>query len=72
MQKSQPSLDNESKVVIERARKTPETYKQIDNSRSSIQGNKYVNKGLSKGKSDLDNSVMQPLNSSIVRDRSPE
>lgn len=37
-------------------------------------GNKYVNRGISQGKNDLDNSIIQPLNSSVVnvRDLTPE
>jgi hypothetical protein len=35
-------------------------------------GKKYVNKGISNARPvDLDNSILQPLNSSVMQDRSP-
>lgn len=48
----------------------------LDNprSQSNTPGKKYVNKGISKAvpfNEDLDNSILQPLNSSIMQDRTP-
>jgi hypothetical protein len=77
MKRSNPPMDNEmnrSNVsrVDDRSRKSPARYDHIENSHVNTQGNKYVNRGITNGNTELDNSIIQPLNSSVMRDRSPE
>lgn len=56
--------------------KLPTIHQLFDNPRphTNTPGKKYVNKGISKAapvNEDLDNSILQPLNSSIMQDRTP-
>jgi autotransporter adhesin len=63
-QKAQEPVVNKNEM--RRSRKSPERYNNIENSHVNAPGHKYVNKGISQGNTDLDNSILQPLNVSNI------